>query len=214
MSERPAGDMRPNDQQRNDRPKYQDPRCDFWREHFSRALEYDAYLSASDPARAQRWRDMEGKIPPLAEEEKRRLSGHGRRMNVLVYSGVWCGDCVRQGPMLLRIAQACGPDVRVRLIDREASAALGEELRILAGLRVPVVVFLSEDFCEAGRFGDRMLAAYRAKAARELGPACETGIVAPPLEQLRAEQAEWVDVFERMLLMLRLAPALRERYGD
>jgi hypothetical protein len=135
-------------------------------------------------------------------------------MNVLVYSGVWCGDCVRQGPMFRRVAEACGPRVRLRLVDRDASKALQDELRILGALRVPAVVFLSEDFHEIGRFGDRTLATYRAKAARELGPACDAGIVAPPPEQLAAEQEEWVAVFERMLLMLRLSPPLRARHGD
>ena len=65
-----------------------------------------------------------------------------------------------------------------------------------------------------GRFGDRLLSAYRAKAARELGEACSTGLFAPPIDELLAERSEWLDIFERMLLMLRLAPPLRARYGD
>jgi hypothetical protein len=116
--------------------------------------------------------------------------------------------------MLQRIAEACGPEVELRLIDRNASAELTDELRILGAMRVPMVVFLSEDWFEVGRFGDRLLTAYRAKAAREFGPACDSGIVAPPADQLAAEQEEWVGIFERMLLMLRLSPMLRERYGD
>ena len=32
--------------------------------------------------------------------------------------------------------------------------------------------------------------------------------------QLAAELAEWADIVERMLLMLRLAPPLRARHGD
>jgi hypothetical protein len=135
-------------------------------------------------------------------------------MHVLISSGVWCGDCVRQGPMIHALAEACGPRVQDRWIDRETSAQLQQELRTLGGKRVPVAVFLSEDFFEIGRFGDRMLAAYRAKAARELGPACDAGIVPPPPEQLAAELQEWADIFERMLLMLRLSPQLRARYGD
>lgn len=198
----------------NERPKYDDVRAGFWREHFDLATDYETYLAASDPAKAQKWRDMDPRIPALRDDQRHRLSGHGRELNVLVYSGVWCGDCVRQGPMLRRIAEAGGAQVRLRLIDRDASPALSDELRILGALRVPVVVFLSEDFHEVGRFGDRLLSAYRAKAARELGPACDAGIVAPPPEQLAAEMEEWVAIFERMLLMLRLAPPLRARHGD
>ena len=214
------------DQPTQDRPKYCDTRARFWQRHFETARDYATYLAASDPAKSQKWHDFGGRLPAVTDEQRRRLTGdpqtgHGplrgdaaRTMRVLVYSGVWCGDCVRQGPMLQRIAEACGPAVELRLIDRDASAELNDELRILGAMRVPVVVFLSEDWFEVGRFGDRLLTVYRAKAARELGPACDSGIVAPPTDQLAAEQEEWVGIFERMLLMLRLSPLLRERYGD
>lgn len=195
-------------------PKYQDQRSAFWQRHLEAALDYDRYLASSDPARAAKWAAMAGKIPPLNEGQRRRLSGHGRRLQVLVYSGVWCGDCVRQGPMLQSIAAAGGPEINLRLIDRDASPELAEELRIAGGLRVPVVVFLSEDCFELGRFGDRLLTVYRAKARREFGPACDSGITPPPEDELAAEQEEWVAIFERMLLMLRLSPLLRERHGD
>jgi hypothetical protein len=197
-----------------DRPKYYDSRTQLWQRHFEAAQDYTAYLAASDPAKTQKWHDLGDQLPAVTDDQRRRLTGHGRTMRVLVYSGVWCGDCVRQGPMLRRIAEACGPEVELRLIDREASAELKDELRLLGAMRVPVVVFLSEDWFEVGRFGDRLLTVYRAKAAREFGPTCDSGIVAPPRDQLAAEQEEWVGVFERMLLMLRLSPLLRERYGD
>ena len=198
----------------NDVPKYQDGRSAFWQRHMEAALDYDRYLATSDPARSAKWDAMREKIPPLTDEQRRRLSVYGRRMNVLVESGIWCGDCVRQGPMLDQIARACGPEIRLRWIDREASPELAEELRVAGGRRVPVAVFLSEDYFELGRFGDRTLTAYRGKARRETGPACDAGITPPPSDELAAEQEEWVGLFERMLLMLRLSPLLRERYGD
>lgn len=194
--------------------RYYDLRADFWRDHFEKSESYEGYLDASDEIHADKWREMARTIPALADEDRDRLRGHGRRVNVLVYSGVWCGDCVRQGPMLARLAEAVGDELDLRFIDREASAALGDELRILGAMRVPVVVFLTEDFHEIGRFGDRLLTVYRAKCARELGEACSTGLFAPPPEELRAELAEWTDILERMLRMARLAPPLRARHGD
>jgi hypothetical protein len=198
----------------HDSPKYFDTRARFWQRHFDAAQSYEAYLSSVPPEKAKRWRDMDLQIPALSAEQKLRLAGHGRIMRVLVSSSVACGDCVRQGPMLRRAAEAGGSQIELRLIDREAFPELTDELRILGAKKVPVAVFLSEDWFEAGRFGDRMLAVYRAKAAREYGPACESGLVAPPLDQLAADQEEWVGIFERMLLMLRLSPMLRERHGD
>jgi len=132
---------------------------------------------------------------------------------VLVLSGSWCGDCVRQGPILYRLA-AAAPSLDLRFIDRDQYRELANVLRINGARKVPVVVYLSEDFFEVGRFGDRLLPLYRAKAARELGATCETGIVPPPAEELAAEVAGWVDLTEWMHLILRTAPLLRQRYGD
>lgn len=114
--------------------------------------------------------------------------------------------------MLKKIADAIGPQVRLRIIDRAASEELQDELRILGALRVPVVVFLSEDFWEVGRFGDRLLNIYRAKAAREIGRGPNAGVISP--KALAAEMSEWVDIFERIMIMLRLSPPLRWRHGD
>lgn len=197
-----------------ERPKYYDVRSDFWKRAFAQGLGYDDYLKTTEPDKAERWRTMAERIPALTGEQSGRLAEHGRAMKILVLSGAWCGDCVRQGPMLERIVSACGPRVKLRLIDRDADSEIRDEMRILGAARVPAAVFLSEDYFEIGRFGDRLLTVYRKKAAREIGPACATGIVAPPPEELAAELAEWVDIFERMLLMLRLSPMLRERYGD
>lgn len=197
-----------------DRPDIRDKRSDFWRQHFESADDYETYLTGSDPAKVGRWLEMEMNLPRLSQARKARLTSVNRDMNVLVSSGIWCGDCVRQVPMLQRIADACAANVRLRVIDRDASAPLKEELRILGGARVPVVVFLSEDFYEIGRFGDRPLSSYRLKARQEAGAACPAGLLPPAGHELEAEMADWVDVFERMLLMLRTSGLLRQRYGD
>lgn len=195
-------------------PEYYDVRSDFWKEHFESGRAYDGYLDASESDKAGKWKSMAEKLPELREGQKERLAGHNRKLNVLVYSGVWCGDCVRQGPIFQQMAMAAGDGVDLRFVERDASEALQDELRILGALRVPVVVFLTEDFHEIGRFGDRLLTVYRAKLHNELGAACSTGLVAPPEDEMLAEIEEWVGIFERMLIMARLAPPLRARYGD
>ena len=114
--------------------------------------------------------------------------------------------------MLQKIVNACGDKVRLKVIERDASEELQDELRILGGLRTPVVVFLSEDWWEVDRFGDRTLSVYRSRAAREVGRGLDKGVLSH--EALVTQLHEWVDIFERVLLMLRLAPLLRKRYGD
>jgi len=194
------------------KPTYYDKRSGFWRRHFKQAAEYEEFLEKEDQSHADRWRETMSRLPDLTPEQVERLKGYGRKLNVLVYGGIWCGDCVRQGPMLKKIADAIGPQVRLRIIDRAASEELQDELRILGALRVPVVVFLSEDFWEVGRFGDRLLNIYRTKAAREIGRGPNAGVLSPTA--LAAEMSEWVDIFERIMIMLRLSPPLRWRHGD
>ena len=196
----------------SDKPTYYDKRSEFWKGYWGMASEYEAYLRKSDPEKVPRWRDSEGRIPELTAEQLERLQGYDRELNVLFYCGVWCGDCSRQGPMLKKIADACGDKVSVRFIERDASEELQDELRILGALRVPMVVFLSEDFWEVGRFGERTLSVYRSKAAREIGRGADAGILAPNARE--RELADWVDIFERVLIMLRLSPPLRKRHRD
>ncbi len=194
------------------KPTYYDKRSEFWRRHFEQAAEYGEFLDNEDQHHSERWRETMRRLPDLTPEQVNRLSGYGRELNILFYCGIWCGDCVRQGPMLKKIADIIGPQVRLRFIDRAASEELQDELRILGATRVPVAVFLSEDFWEVGRFGDRMLNVYRAKAAREIGRGSNAGMLSP--RALSEEMSEWVDVFERAQIMLRLSPPLRRRHGD
>ena len=186
-------------------PAYQDMRQDLWRRSFEAAAEYDAYLSASPEQRAQRWSDMAAKIPPLTREQTLRLTGYRRPLRVLLMSSDWCGDCVRQGPIIKRVADA-GEEVKLRVVDRDANPALRDELRIMGAMRVPVAVFLTEEFFEIGRSNDRTLGHYRQKAVNEMGAACPVPWAIPPAGELAGELDEWVDLFEKMLLMVRLRP--------
>ena len=196
----------------SDTPTYLDIRSEFWRALFEQASDYEAYLAEGNQEKVPRWRDSEKRVPALSEGQLRRIQGYDREMNVLVYSGIWCGDCSRQGPLLKKLAEACGEKVKIRFIERDASPELMGELRIVGATRVPIVVFLSEDFWEIARFGERTLSVYRAKAAREIGREFDAGILSPKAR--KRELADWVDIFERILIMLRLSPPLRRRHGD
>ncbi len=191
---------------------YHDVHQDLFRRSFAAALPYEEYLATADPRHRERWEQAAARTS-LTPAQEQLLGGFTRRINLLILSGSWCGDCVRQGPMF-RCLAAAAPTIDLRFIDRDAAPELTDVLRINGAKKVPVALFLSEDFFEVGRFGDRPLSVYRAKAARELGPACETGIVPPSEEALAVELAEWVDLTEWMHLILRTAPLLRERYHD
>ena len=61
-------------------------------------------------------------------------------VNVLCLSGIWCGDCVRSVPIVARLAEAAGPAVDLRFLDRDAIPELRDELRVLGAMRVPMVL--------------------------------------------------------------------------
>jgi thiol-disulfide isomerase/thioredoxin len=133
---------------------YYDNRADFWKKHYDMALPYEEYLK-TDPEKAKRWIDFEPRAPNLSEDQIKRIQGYDRVINILIYSGIWCGDCVRQVPIIKKIAEAVGEKVNFKLIERETSPELMEELRIVGATRVPRIVFLTEDFWEIHRVGDR-----------------------------------------------------------
>ncbi|MHB9134190.1 MAG: thioredoxin family protein [Armatimonadota bacterium] len=191
---------------------YFDLEAEFFQRAFAQALPYDAYLATGEPPQVAQVENY-ASLLTLTPAQAALLQSYTRRMNVLVLSGLWCGDCTRQVPMLNAIARA-NPLIDMRYLDSRTHPDVHEKLRINGALKVPVVVVLSEDFFELARFGDRHLSVYRRKAATELGPACDTGLVPPPAEALATELGEWCDFFERLQLMLRLAPLLRKRYED
>ncbi len=135
-------------------------------------------------------------------------------MNVLIISGIWCGDCVQQCPLIEQIAAINPSKISLRLVDRDQHRDLAEAFRLNAGDRVPVTLFFSEDFEFCGAYGDRTINRYRALAQRQLGASCPTGIVSPDKEELNATLADWLAEIERVQLMLRLSSRLRQKHGD
>ena len=184
-----------------------------WSSIFADALPYQSFLDryASPPQRT-RWDAMHGRFV-LTAEQQMLLEGFARRMPVLCLAGAWCGDCINQCPVFDHFAQATS-QINLRFIDRDAAPDLRDLLAINNGHRVPVVVFLSEDWFEVSRYGERTVSTYRRLAAQQLGTACPTGIVPPAAEALAAATTEWLAEFERAQLVLRLSPRLRSMHGD
>ena len=195
-----------------DLPDYHDKRADFFKAHFAKALNYQDYLATGEETHQQRW-NQHYQAVQLTSQQQQLIKGFVRKLNILFMSGIWCGDCVRQGPLIQHIAQT-NDLTSLRFIDNKEHPELAEELRINGASKVPVTVFLSEDFFELARFGDRHLAIYRNKLSTELGPACATGLTTPDPSVLQQDLQDWLDLVERCQAILRLAPLLRSRYND
>ena len=185
----------------------------YFLDQFASALPYDRYIQTGTDEQQRRWRQVYD-AARLTDTQKQLVGNFVRGMKILIFSGIWCGDCVEQCPLIHRIAQANPEKIDLRFIERARDGALLPELRINGGNRVPVVLFFSEDNEWCATAGDRTINRYRALAHRKLGPICPTGIVAPEREEIDATLGDWVDEVERVQLMLRLTPRLRQKYQD
>lgn len=186
---------------------------DFLQSKFAAALPYAQYAATGKPDQQPKWRAIYDQAA-LTAPQRELLRSFTRRMNVLVTSGTWCGDCVQQCPLLARIAEANPERIDLRFVDRDEHADLSERIKINDGLRVPTAIFMAEDFHFLALLGDRTLTRYRAVASRQLGPACPLPGAPVPPEELAATLQDWINEFERVQLLLRLSPRLREMHKD
>jgi thiol-disulfide isomerase/thioredoxin len=182
-------------------------------DYFASALSYERYLQTGTEEQQRRWTQVY-EIARLNATQQELVANFQRDVKILVYSGIWCGDCVEQCPLIQRIAEANTAKIDLRFIERPMNTDLKEELRINGGSRVPVVQFFSEDGKWCATSGDRTLNRYRALALKRLGPNCPTGILPPEKGEVEATLADWLNEVERVQLMLRLTPRLREKHND
>ncbi len=186
-------------------------RADALQHAFDSALSWSDYL-ATAPDKADGWRELHERIE-LTPPQRELLSRFTRRMPVLMISGIWCGDCVRQGPVLQAIAEAA-PSIDLRFIDRDANEGLRDALAINDGHRVPVVLFMAEDYEPVSAIGDRTLGYYRHLAAQKLGGGCPMPGAPTGADLIDDLMTDWMDEFERVHLLLRLSGRLRTAHGD
>lgn len=188
--------------------------------YFDAALPYSDFLERYATAdQKSNWQAVYERAR-LTAEQKTTLARFKRRMNLLCFAGAWCGDCVDQCPLLLRIAEAT-PAIDLRFIDRDAEETLKDAMSLCGGARVPQVVFLDEEGLFVGRYGDRTLAKYRqlmekidATGGVGHGAGCSTGLFGPDDELLAATLAHWFEEIERIQWMLRTSARLRQKHGD
>ena len=187
--------------------------ADTLRAAFERGLSYESFVDSGEPGHQHQWHERHGRLE-LDARQLGVVEGFARDMKVLCLTGQWCGDCALQGAALQRIADAAGDRIELRFIPRsEDFAELIVANRINEGYRVPMTWFMAEDFHPCARFGDRTLSRYRSMARKALGDAAPV-VADPPEDPVRAVLDEVLDEVERVQLLLRLSPRLRERHGD
>lgn len=187
--------------------------AEFLRATFEQGLGYDEYVATGTPEQQQSWKAFHALVR-LSDAQRTLIGTFTRRVNVLVSSGTWCGDCVQQVPMLDHIARAHAGSIALRIVDRDRHGEFSRRVTICGGNRVPTVVFLNEDHEFCGLYGDQTLARLRAKAAKSLGASCPLPGADVPSDEVAATLQDWVDEFERLHLLVRLSTKLRQRHDD
>jgi len=182
-------------------------------EKFAAALPYGDYVRTGTAEQQRRWQQVYD-AAKLTETQTTLVRSFPRVMKLLCISGVWCGDCIQQCPLVEKIAQAHPQMVQHRLLDRDQHRDLTDRFQINAGDRVPVVLLLAEDHELCAAFGDRTLRRYRAMVLRNLGPSCPIALGPPDADESAATLQDWLNEIERVQLMLRLSPRLRQKHGD
>jgi len=184
---------------------------------FGAALSYERYLKTGTPDQQASWKRAERlarEHAGLNSHQRAAVTDFTRKINILVLSGLWCGDCVAQCPLLEMIAEHKPELIDLRFLDRDVHKDLAEKVKICGGLRVPTVIFMNEDHEFVGLYGDRSISRLRAMAATALGAACPLPTAEIPPDELKATLLDWLVEIERVHLLLRLSPKLREKYGD
>lgn len=187
--------------------------AEYLKSKFEAAAPYSAYVATGTDAQQQGWQKIYDQTR-LTDHQKTLIAGFTRDMKILVSSGVWCGDCVQQIPLLQKIAEASNGKADLRIVDRDQHSDLAEQIQICGGMRVPVAIFMAEDFELVSIFGDRTLTRYRAIAAKQLGAACAIPGAPVPDDELAGTLQDWLDEVERVHLLLRLSTRLRQKHND
>jgi|ERR1051325_7395245 thiol-disulfide isomerase/thioredoxin len=184
---------------------------EFLRGKFQAGYPYDLYVQTGRPDQQESWKRQHDRVQTKPDQLS-LIGAFQRELNVLVTSGLWCGDCAAQVPMLDHISRASRL-IQLRILDRDTHLDVAEQVRICGGLRVPTVLFLNEDFDFLFIGGDKSLSRMRARA-RSLGAFCALPNATVDSDESAATLADWVQAFEYAHLVARLSPKLRERHGD
>src|SRR5256885_14762425 len=99
----------------------------FLSKQFQAALDYDAYVQTGTPEQQRRWQQVLD-ATKLTETQSGLVRGFVREMRVLVVSGIWCGDCVQQCPLMQHIALANPERIHLRFVDRDQHKDLSSQL--------------------------------------------------------------------------------------
>ncbi len=115
------------------------------KERFYQGQSFQAYLTAVKENKSlweNNYRQFE-----VSPETKNILSGIKQKFYVLAIAEDWCGDSVRNLPVMVKLVEAL-PDSELRVIRRDLNLDLMERYALNGKKKIPTVVFFDENFKE------------------------------------------------------------------
>ncbi|MBI3829819.1 MAG: thioredoxin family protein [Planctomycetes bacterium] len=114
---------------------------------------YGDWLAAGNPAKREEMEKIYGEVnlPPDVAHFLHVITGP---VHVLALSEDWCGDVRRNIPVLARMC-AAGPNLHLRVTDKETKPELMVRYLTNAAEAIPIFVFMSPQFVEVGNWGPR-----------------------------------------------------------
>jgi hypothetical protein len=94
----------------------------------------------------------------LTEEERKFFSGLPQVRYAMMLAENWCGDVVRNSPVIARITEAM-PNCELRVLFRDKNLDLTDQYLNNGYRSIPVVAFFDKDWNEVGRWLERAHAA-------------------------------------------------------
>ena len=187
----------------------------FLQSKFEQGFPYDQFVALGQPhGHDGQWHQRHRQLE-LSDAQQALVAGFTRRINVICLTGTWCGDCALQGAAMQRIAEANPAMIQLRFLMRDdTNAEMIVANQLNAGFRVPITYFCAEDFEPVSRIGDRTLSRYRSMARKQLPEGAATVLAPPPADPVRTVLEEVLDELERVHLLLRMSPRLREAHSD
>jgi hypothetical protein len=122
-------------------------------EWFQKGLTVDGYIGLMTRNKEEMLSIYEGF--KINDEDKKRLETlRTQKLRAIVLSEDWCGDALLNNPILLRIAEAAGMEVRFALRDQNLEL-MDQYLTNGASRAIPIFVFINQEGREVGIWGPR-----------------------------------------------------------
>lgn len=115
------------------------------KERFNQGQSFQEYLTAVKENQSL-WENNYQQFE-VSPETKKILSDIKQKFYVLAIAEDWCGDSVRNLPVMAKLVEAL-PDSELRVIRRDLNLDLMERYAIDGKKKIPTVVFLDSNFKE------------------------------------------------------------------